>query len=203
MSVYVDLENARYPVLLEEVRRILNKVSLPKHPTEEQLKKYGFCLVHPTAKPQGRRVVERYPRYLEGKFFQAWEVVESDDIDEWKHDLIQRVKREYHGQLERGWTSPHGVVDITKADELSMVFLECLFLGDEDSKETVEFLTPEDDAFGIGVEEGMALVKSITKHRRRLKQHYTTQLTSIKDCVSVEECKEIKRKFDTDGVFPC
>lgn len=203
MDAYLDLSTGQYPVTLEEIRKTLNKISLPQKPTEEQLRRFGFCRVVPTERPAGTGVKEKYPRLIEGRFHQSWEVVQNVDISSLKQTLRRRLTAAYEGKLTKGWPYEDYCLDIADNDQLSLVFLECLSLREEDSDESVTFHCTDEDVLEVPWEIGLEMVKSIVKYKRDLKRAYATQVKTIRECRSVDDCENLKRKFDVEGAFRC
>jgi|AntDeeMinimDraft_5_1070356.scaffolds.fasta_scaffold13562_2 hypothetical protein len=203
MDTYINLTTGQYPLTLEEIRRELLTVSLPKAPTEEQLRRCGYGLVKPTKRPAGTNVVGTAPRYQNGQFYQTWEVVESADLGEWQQELKRLLDTTYNTLLTQGWTYGTHQVDLVNSEELNWFFLECLSSQDDHSDEPVLFYTPNGDAVEFDWETGLQFVKDAVRYRRSLKRGYHHGLTHIRECECVADCKSVKRKLETKEVFQC
>jgi len=203
MDTYINLTTGQYPVTLEEVRKELLTVSLPKHPTVEQMMRLGFCYVQSTPKPAGRHVVERYPRYKDGKFYQTWDVVESTDLNTWRQDLKRQLDQVHTALLKRGFTHEDQPIDLTSSEELNWCYMECQALRDERSTETVQFPTGNGQVMEITWEAGLRLINQAVHYRRGLKRGYYATLETIRCCETIEACKTLKRQIETKEVFQC
>lgn len=203
MDTHIDLATGRYPVTLEEIRKELLTVSLPKNPTEHQLRKCGYCPVVPTAKPDGTGVVENYPRYVDGRFYQTWDVVESVDINVWRRELKQQLDRTYQKALTHGYHNDSYRLDLTDSESLNWLFLECLFLREENSTATVDVQDRDGGMMEVSWEEGLHTVKQAIGYRRNLKRRHTVLLAAIRSCRTVDECKVVKRQIENEELFQC
>lgn len=203
MDQYINLETGHYPCSLEDIRRYLNRISLPKEPSKEQLLKYGFSWVHPVSKPKRGEVVERYPRYVDGTFYQVWDIVEPTDLPNYRHQRLQVLEDTYHATLKKGWLHQDQRLDITDNDELQFIFLECLYLSDYpdqgDSKKTIAFPTTSGNWIDYEISDALLLIRELVAYKRRLKQSYLKKRQSIQTAKTIAACRQVS----TEGVIEC
>ena len=101
--VFIDLANDTYPVSLDMVRKILNKISLPANPTPQQLAKYGFFEVFPSKKPSGLNVTEGRPRLEDNVFYQTWTVHPHTTLADKYRFIKRQLEQRYRTTIDEGF----------------------------------------------------------------------------------------------------
>lgn len=203
MATYLNLETGKYPFSLEDIRKVCNRVSLPVSPTDDQLRKVGFIRVRSTPKPEGTYVKEGYPRYTEGSFYQTWTIDEGLELKPYKERIKKRITQAYQKRVTENIEHDGVLYDTTASEELHFVFLECLFLRDRNSKETVLVYDHKGMPVELTWEKGLEVIEQIVTTRRVIKKEHAKQIGQLRDCVSVEQCRQLERRFNQKGVFSC
>lgn len=203
MASFLNLETGKYPFSLDDIRKLRNNISLPRVPTPEQLKKVGFIEVNSIPKPEGVHVKEGYPSYVNGAFYQTWTVDENIDLGGYKEKLKKRIAQTYKQRIAKGDIHRGARFNLTVNEELHFVFLECLFLRDRDSKEAVFIYDYEGSSIEMSWSEALTVIEALTETRRQLKREYNNQIHQLRDCVSVEDCRQLEKRFNQQGVFLC
>lgn len=202
---YIDTFTGHYPLSLEDVRRLLFRVSLPKKPTEKQLEKYGIFLVEKTPKPVGNDIVEGTPRRKENKFFQTWSVTESANLEEKIKSLKNRYKKKFNDKLKRGYVlnNSESIKLENNISDLSLVLNQCLLLKQDTGNSACElWLELTSGGFKTGTyTQILNWTMQTTNYYREIKRDYLVSLNSLTEALNVGTLDQLYEKEFGQNIF--
>lgn len=199
MDKYIDYLNGTYPLTLEEIRKGLYNISLPKHPTREQLQRFGFDLVHSTPKPVGFNVVEGKPRLVDGEYYQTWKVADFENLETFKKTLRSKFEGTLKEKRLKGFSFKGHAFKIEGNEEIVYAILDFMLKKDTGSVEPVYLRDMQGSEVKLEPEDITPFVQGYLKFKNDMVTDYENFLLELGKCDSLDECKALKKRLDCGG----
>lgn len=191
---FLDTISNRYPLTIEEVRKLLVRVSLNDNPTDKQLLKHGFYRVYKSPKPTMGVSVEGKPRFSEGRYYQTWNVVEASTYDELKEELLCKLRVDHKRKMKKGYPLNDGThipIDDSK-EKLTDILLEAFLLKEDNVSESYTIETTEGQIVKLSLVEVVTFFRKALTYRRKLSKEYKDKIAAINKRNTYDDLKELE-----------
>lgn len=182
---FVNTDTEAYPLEIDDIRRELSSMSLPRTPTLEMLSELGYESVYKTDKPQDGDYVEDAPgKDRDGKYHQRWrpKSIGAGEVDSpYFDDRLRRYRLRVDGQRQRLLSLGHSVetsvgtyrVPLTlEARQYMTELLQWGLLQPQDDERTVRLPGAKLESFELPLAEAGQVILNVQAYVRKVETAY-------------------------------